>query len=456
MARDERPRTADGPQRRLTGQARALALEIAAEARAEWGFTLDIIATTLRRNRQLGSNERRMVADTVYGLVRWERRLEAIVDELLAPGRDKPEAISPAARAELKLIVHELRNGLPVEAVAVEAKRLARRELDLASAVAEDAGLGKSTGREREAIRLSFPTWIVERFTTALGDREGLALAAAMNGRAPLCVRVNGVKASREELLARLADESVAAHPTELSPMGIVFDTRVNAFGLRAFQEGLYEVMDEGSQLVAEAVAPPQRGRVADACAGAGGKTLALAALLEGQGRILALDSSGKKLEELRRRARRAALSNVAAREVKGPQLPAEAKPGAWDRVLVDAPCSGLGTLRRNPEARWRLTPRVVDALPSRQLALLVTYAPLVAPGGRLVYATCTVLPEENERVVERFLAERPDFSPMPLKEIWGQERAARLGDGMHLKVYPHTHDTDGFFAAVLRRRSSD
>jgi len=292
----------------------------------------------------------------------------------------------------------------------------------------------------------------MDRLVTDLGEAEAQALAAAMNTRAPLTVRSNGVKASREELVARLAEEGVVAHPTELSPTGLLFETRVNAFGLSAFRDGLFEVMDEGSQLVAEAVAPPPKGRVVDACAGAGGKTLALAALLDGQGRILALDSNGKKLEELRRRARRAGLSNLAAREVHGGELPAEAKLGAWDRVLVDAPCSGLGTLRRNPEARWRLTPKTVDGFPAQQLSLMVTYAPLVAPGGRLIYATCTLLRRENEEVAERFLAERPDFVLMPLKEIWGKERAGRLGDGTYLKVYPHRHGTDGFFAAVLRR----
>ena len=444
---------AGSPARRLGGQARALTLEIAAEARAEWGFLTDIIAAAFRANRQLGSGDRRLISEAVYGLVRWERRLEAVVDELLTvvQGRGMPEPLSPAARQELKLIVYELRNGLPVDAAKAEARRILRRDVDLAKAAADDAGLGKSAGLERQALRLSYPTWMMDRLVTDLGEADALALAGAMNERAPLTVRCNGVKASREELVARLAEEGVVARPTELSPTGLLFETRVNAFGLSAFRDGLFEVMDEGSQLVAEAVAPPPRGRVVDACAGAGGKTLALAALLDGQGRLLALDSNGKKLEELRRRARRAGLSNVTAREVRGVELPAEAKRGAWDRVLVDAPCSGLGTLRRNPEARWRLTPKTVDGFPAQQLSLMVTYAPLVAPGGRLIYATCTLLRRENEEVVERFLAERRDFVPMPLKEIWGKERAGRLGDGTYLKVYPHSHATDGFFAAVLR-----
>jgi 16S rRNA (cytosine967-C5)-methyltransferase len=324
--------------------------------------------------------------------------------------------------------------------------------LDLAAAAVDDAGLDGHHGLDREALRLSYPTWLFERLAASHGERDAATLASAMNVRGPLCVRVNTVRIARAELVGRLAEEGVTATPTELSPLGLVFETRVNAFGLSAFREGLFEVMDEGSQLVAEATAPPPRGRVVDACAGAGGKSLALAALLANQGRILALDANGKKLEELRRRARRAGLSNLAARQV-GASLPAEAKLGFWDRVLVDAPCSGSGTLRRNPEARWRLTPELVDSCPAEQTALLVTYAPLVAEGGRLIYATCSVLREENDAVVERFLRERSDFVVMPLKEIWGKDRAARLGDGTFLRLLPHRSDTDGFFAAVLRRQ---
>jgi 16S rRNA (cytosine967-C5)-methyltransferase len=235
---------------------------------------------------------------------------------------------------------------------------------------------------------------------------EALALAEAMNQRAPLTIRVNTVKTSREALAERLASEGNrhAAHHAG-ARRARARDAR-ERFGLAPFSEGLFEVMDEGASSWPKAVAPPPQGRVADACAGAGGKTLALSALLGGQGRILALDPHGKKLEELRRRARRAGLSNVAARELRGTALPDEAKLAAWDRVLVDAPCSGLGTLRRNPEARWRVQPSVVDRFPAQQLALLVTYAPLVAVGGRLVYATCSVL-RVRERGRGRALPDR-------------------------------------------------
>jgi 16S rRNA (cytosine967-C5)-methyltransferase len=436
---------------RLQGSARALALEIAAEARAEWGFASEIIARGFRAHRELPSGDRRKISETVYGLIRMDRRLDAILEELA--GREARELAS-AARDELKLLVLEAREGLPVEAAAAEASKILRRDVDFVGVVGDDAGLGRRAGLERDALRLSYPTWMIETLTNDLGMEAGLALADRMNTRAPMALRVNTARISREALVARLAEEHVVAKPTTLAPAGLVLETRVNAFGLTAFQDGLFEVMDEGSQIVAELVAPPPGGRVVDACAGAGGKTLAIGASMANKGRLLALDTDGKKLEELRRRARRAGLTNVTARPVtaEGTTLPAEARVGGWDRVLVDAPCSGTGTLRRNPEARWRLTPQIVRSFPARQLALMVTYAPLVAVGGRLIYATCSVVDEENEGVVAKFAAERDDFVRVPIKEIWGKERAGAVGDGLTLRLFPHTHDTDGFFAAVLRR----
>jgi 16S rRNA (cytosine967-C5)-methyltransferase len=422
-----------------------LALEIAAEARAEWGFATDIIARSFRTHRELPSGDRRLISETVYGLIRLDRRLDAILAELT---HGLP--LTPHARDELKLMVYEARAGVPGDALAAEAQKARLPAIDFDRGAADAAGLEGKRGLDREAVRLSYPTWLVELWAAALGEPEALALAEAMNQRAPMTVRANG---PRDEIAAKLAEEHVIAKPTPLSPSGLVFETRVNAFGLGAFRAGLFEVMDEGSQLVAELVAPPPGGRVLDACAGAGGKTLAVGAALGGKGRVTALDTDGRKLEELRRRSRRAGLTNVEARQVDDdPASVAAAVKGQFDRVLVDAPCSGLGTLRRNPEARWRLTPSAMATFPARQLGLLVTYAPYVAIGGRLVYATCTVSPAENEGVIRSFLAERDDFVAVPVKEIWGRERACRLGDGTALSLFPHRHDTDGFYAAVVRR----
>ena len=438
---------------RLQGSARALALEIAAEARAEWGFATDIVARAFRAHRELSSGARRLVSETIYGLIRMDRRLDAIVDELVPQAGKREAPLAPLARDELKLLVYEARTGVPTDALAADAARLVREPVDLSRACADDAGLGRRSGIDRDATELSYPTWLMELFVEDHGRDAALALAAAMNTRAPLAVRVNTARVSRDELAARLAEEHVVAHPTPLSPVGLVFETRVNAFALSAFKDGLFEVMDEGSQLVADLVAPPPGGRVADACAGAGGKTLAMGAALAGKGRVLALDTDGRKLEELRRRARRAGLTNVEARQIKDDRADLAKLPVAgFDRVLLDVPCSGLGTLRRNPEARWRLTRAAVDSFPARQLALAVAYAPLTAVGGRLIYATCTVTRRENEAVIERFLAERDDFVAVPVKEIWGRERAQGVGDGMTMRLSPDRHDTDGFFAAVLRR----
>jgi 16S rRNA (cytosine967-C5)-methyltransferase len=288
------------PASRLTGGARALTLEIAAEARAEWGFASDLIARAFRAHRELSSSDRRLCSETVYGLIRMDRRLGAILEELTSV-----TALAPHARDELKLLVYEARSGIPVEALAAETKRLGREPIDLSRAIGDEAGLSGRRGMEREAVRLSYPTWMLEMFVEDHGHDEALALAEAMNRRAPLAIRANTARGTREALIDRLADEQVVARPTALAPAGLVCETRMNAFALTAFRDGLFEVMDEGSQLVADLVAPPPGGRVVDACAGAGGKTLAIGAALGGKGRMLALDTDGKKLEELRRRARR-------------------------------------------------------------------------------------------------------------------------------------------------------
>jgi 16S rRNA (cytosine967-C5)-methyltransferase len=294
---------------------------------------------------------------------------------------------------------------------------------------------------ERISVLGSLPTWLALRMQAFAGAED---LARALSSEPPQTIRS---RIDRDALRARLSEEGVPTEPTKLSPYGLTIVRPINPFRLASFHEGLFELQDEGSQLIAELVAPPPKSAVIDFCAGAGGKTLHLSALLGNKGRVFAHDVSARKLDELRKRARRAGCTNVEATlDLAG------VRPAA--RVLVDAPCSGLGVLRRNPELRLRLTEESVARFPEEQLAILERAAPWVLPNGRLIYSTCTFLPEENDGVVQAFLQKHDDFELMPAKEILGSARAASIGDGRVLRLFPEAHGTDAFFAAVLRRSS--
>jgi 16S rRNA (cytosine967-C5)-methyltransferase len=406
----------EGADGRLGARVAAIWAEAAA---ADFARAPEAIARALRAGRDLASAERRFVADALHALLRHRRRL---VEET---GAEEPRALVAAWLA--------WPDGEPPGD-----ERLAR--------------LADPT--ERLGRTLSYPDWIAARLVAAYGADDAFAIARAMNQRAPLTVRANRLRdGGREPLAERLRALGVDSRPTPLAPDGLVLHTRRNVYELPPHRDGAMELQDEGSQLVAEVVAPPPRGLVVDACAGAGGKTLALGAALGNRGRLVALDVAATKLVELRRRARRAGLTNVRACTVASDGSGAPVPPGSADRVLVDAPCSGLGVVRRNPETKWRLAPADLDELARKQRAILDAYAALVAPGGRLVYATCSLLPEENEATFASFLAAHPGFEPVPLKEVLGRERALTVGDGEVLRLVPHRHGTDGFFAAVARRR---
>jgi len=292
-------------------------------------------------------------------------------------------------------------------------------------------------------------------------------LAEALNQPAPVDLRVNTLRGERDEVRTRLAQESFALEPTPYSPAGLRRTDRAPLFSTSCFKEGLFEVQDEGSQLVATLVGAKAGHTVLDACAGSGGKTLALAAAMGNRGVLIALDTTARKLDDLKKRAARAGVSNYEAilvdpeshplatakdvrRGVTAPRPPR--LPGAFDAILVDAPCSGLGDLRRTPEIRWRRGPEDLAHYPRVQSALLDRWAPLVKAGGALVYATCTLRRAENEDVVERFLSGHPDFSAGDARQALPQT-AQRVVDGSgFLRTMPHRHGCDGFFAVRLRR----
>jgi 16S rRNA (cytosine967-C5)-methyltransferase len=399
----------------------------------------------LRRERRLFAAERRAAAEAAYGMIRWRGFLEWAV----GLGHEAPE--------------HAVRYAAWLAAFGGEDAGAATRRLGVPPAsIAGLEGASARLGRiadpvERFSVEQSLPRWIAARLVQDLGEGEARLLATALNARAPLTIRANLLKGDRDDLARRLAEEGVVATPTVHSPWGLVLDGHANAFALKAFQEGRFEIQDEGSQLLALAAGARPNHVVVDACAGAGGKTLALAMEMRNKGTLWAVDTDADRLSEARRRARRNDVHNVRVRVVPGTGAEADeavADLAGADRVLADVPCSGLGTLRRKPDARWRLAPGDPARFAALQREIAARAARLVKPGGRFAYATCSLAREENEDVAAFLLAEVPGLAPFPIASALGEERARALGaSGHELRLWPHRHGTDGFFLAMFERR---
>jgi 16S rRNA (cytosine967-C5)-methyltransferase len=406
---------------------------------------------TLRSKRSLHSRERRAVSERVYALL----RRQITIDFVLQKARADFIALPSAHQDLLRLAA--IRQTLGDTAAAVAAQLRLSPE--------DAAALSRLTDAEQEvasldptpsfSVRHSIPESLAARFLSEFGEEADRA-AEAINQRAPLAARVNTLKSTRESLLASLSSEGIACRPTILSSVGVVLEGHPNAFSLRGFQEGHFELQDEGSQLLGMLVDPPPK-IVVDACAGAGGKTLQLAAAMRNRGELFALDPSEHRLDNLRKRARRAGVYNVRIRATAPGQDPLDANADLRkraDRVLVDAPCSGSGALRRNPEMRYRFTLEELRAHAEGQRRLLAWYAQLVRLGGWLIYGTCSVLREENEEVVEDFLRHHSDFNLRPASDVLGTDLGGAVSRHGYLRLAPHTHGTDGFFGAVLQRTS--
>ncbi len=312
-----------------------------------------------------------------------------------------------------------------------------------------------------ERHRHNLPEWMVGPLKAQVGDGFW-PLVESLQQPAPLDLRVNTLNDKRADVQKELAAAALKAVPTPFSPWGLRIDGKPALNKLDAFVRGAVEVQDEGSQLLALLLDAKRGEMVVDFCAGAGGKTLAIGATMRNTGRLYAFDTSAHRLDALKPRLARSKLSNVhpaAIAHERDERIKRLA--GKIDRVLVDAPCSGLGTLRRNPDLKWRQSPKSVEELTAKQAAILQSSARLVKSGGRLVYATCSVLPEENEAIAEAFSAANPDFEPQDVKtlletlKVDGAEGLCAGGEGgaRYLRLWPHRHATDGFFAAVWNRK---
>nr|WP_227027068.1 RsmB/NOP family class I SAM-dependent RNA methyltransferase [Corallococcus soli] len=380
-----------------------------------------VLDRTLRAHRELSRDGRQALKEAVFNVGLWRRRLAF----LLGTGDASPPAL-------LFALLHGL-GGVP----APEAASWAGLEAPVPLRTGEPPSL---------ALRASLPDWLADHLTQELGP-EAEDFCAHLNVPGPITLRVNPARISREALAARLASEGVSTRPGSWSPLALqVEGPRPNLYGLASLREGLFEVQDEGSQLLGLLVEARPGETVLDLCAGAGGKTLQLGAAMADSGRLLAYDPDPERLDRLQQRASRAGLTRVhVLRTPPAPGLGA-------DRVLADVPCSELGSLRRGPDLRFRLAPDVLSRFIPTQRDILARAADAVRPGGRVVYATCTVNRAENQDVVADFLRSRPDFRLAPPGAGWLPD--ACVQDGF-LFVTPHRHGTDGFFAAVLERANA-
>ncbi len=396
-----------------------------------------VVSRYFRDHRALGPRERATLAETVYTVL----RKKLLFDHFA------PSGSGPKERRLAILGFHGPRDFLKSALTDQE-----RSWLDQCDSI-KPADL-------MERHRHNLPEWLVQPLKDQLGDGFW-PLVETLGHSAPLDLRVNALTAKRAEVQKELKQAGITSVPTPYSPWGLRIEGKPALARLDAFTRGAIEVQDEGSQLLALLLDAKRGEMVVDFCAGAGGKTLAIGASMRNTGRLYAFDTSAHRLDALKPRLARSGLSNVhpaAIAHERDERIKRLA--GKIDRVLVDAPCSGLGTLRRNPDLKWRQSPKSVEELVAKQTAILQSAARLLKPGGRLVYATCSVLPQENEAIAQAFTAAHPEFTAVMAGDTLAQLKVENAGnlcrggaaDNQFLRLWPHLHATDGFFAAIWTR----
>lgn len=408
-----------------------------------------VVSHYLSQRRYIGSKDRKDIVERVYGVLRRRARLEWWIDRAHQPIGARSHLLADLA----------ITDGLTPE--QLDKIFVGPRAPGYLSAD-ERKLVGTLVGRtifhhDMPAwVKGEYPEWVEAKLAGLFGERARAELSA-MREEAPLDLRVNSLKATRDDARAALAAEGIQSEPTDLAPLGLRLPGRLALVQVKAFRDGWVEVQDEGSQLAALLTDARPGEAVVDFCAGAGGKTLALAAQMQNKGRLLACDVSQGRVDRAQDRLRRAGVHNVRKQVLSGEDdkwVKRHAR--SFNRVLVDAPCTGTGTWRRNPDAKWRLTPERLEELTALQSRVLASASRLVMPGGRLVYATCSLLPEENEERIDAFLAGHPDFAIQPVAEVWaGLLDTPCPAEGPYLRLTPARHGTDGFFVALLARKAA-
>ncbi len=420
-----------------------------------------VVTQFCREHRNLGPRERHWLADVVYRVLREKPLLEWLAKSqplvMAAPVKPAAPQRKVSAVAPERLAFNRQLAILALRDDAMWCERTLTPEEQLWLAGCQSPVAPEASNPYPPEVRHMLPAWLASRLQQQWPQGFD-ALATALNQSAALDVRVNPLKHKRQAVQELLAQEGVQAEPTPYAPLGLRVRGKPSLQKLKLFTDGVLEVQDEGSQLLTLLLEAKRNETVVDFCAGAGGKTLSLGVAMRNTGRLYAFDTSAHRLEALQPRLKRSGLTNVHTMVISDEADPRLQRMwGKVDRVLVDAPCSGLGTLRRSPDLKWRQTPKAVDAMPELQLRILQSAAKLLKPGGRLVYATCSLLQEENEAVVQAFQQSHHEFiaaDAATALDRAGVTEAESLCSTGNLRLWPHLHGTDGFFAAIWVKKA--
>ncbi|PWB50376.1 MAG: 16S rRNA (cytosine(967)-C(5))-methyltransferase RsmB [Candidatus Methanoperedenaceae archaeon] len=417
----------------------------------------DVLINELFMQEEFSPGEKTVIVELVYGILRHLARLDYIVEHA---SRARIINLAPNILNSIRICAYQavfsdssdagiLNNVVAMSSHNTKLSGFAKRTVE-ALLKNKDSVIFPGHPIEYILTYHSHPRWIVEKWITELGSvKEVEALCSANNMEPPLTIRVNTLKSDKASLQKMLGEEGYSSSRTKLSPFGLIVDRKEDIFKTRAFKEGFFEVQDEGSQLVTLLTGAKPGELVIDGCAGNGGKSIFLSSLMKNRGTIIASDMSPVKLANLRKRATKAGAFNI---KTANKELLTEYE-GKGDCVFIDAPCSGMGVFRRNPDSKWRLTPDDIKELAAKQKEILNEYSRLVKPGGKLVYATCTISKQENEDNVCGFLKENNAFYSVPVSEMPGFGFSKLISEDGFFRSMPHIHNTDGFFGAVMIKK---
>jgi 16S rRNA (cytosine967-C5)-methyltransferase len=439
------------------------AVDILSQISTSQAFAAELLDDSLTSNALSGTPDGRLLTHLVYGVLRFQGHLDWIIAKLY---RGNFASMDEGIKNVLRVGLYQLKfsDRLPAFAVVDEAvksaKIIAPSQSGLTNAILRNFirqcdkisfPSWKKQPAEHIAAFYSHPLWLVNTWLNIFGKEETLALCRANNEMPPLTIRINRLKTSQEELGLKLKAEGFSYATTIFSPDGIVLtDSAGPVQKTDFFREGLLRIQDEGAQLVSFLLNPKNNENILDVCAGTGGKTTHLAAMLKNNGSILAIDRHAGKLAELTKEAERLIINNIQTQQADlGIMLPIELAE-KFDHVLVDAPCSGTGTLRRNPEIKWRIKAADMESYATTQKTILQNASGAVKKGGHLIYCTCSLLPAESEDVIKRFLVNNPQFTLGSIPETINKFLIDKSG---FFRTYPHLHNTDGFFGAILQRQ---